>query len=186
MRRIHTCFNLVAACVISLSLTSCATYAQHGGSAAKKSTPARSVNYASRLPSHMNTGGQRMVLVDPNVHVWGAYDASGDLIKAGLATAGNSYCPDIHRPCRTKAGTFRVQSLGGPGCKSSIYPLPHGGAPMPYCMFFNKNQALHGTPGSHVVEGNISHGCVRLHVEDAEWLRYNFVQVGTKVVVKPY
>jgi lipoprotein-anchoring transpeptidase ErfK/SrfK len=27
---------------------------------------------------------------------------------------------------------------------------------------------------------------VRMHVSDAEWLRYNFVNVGTKVIVKPY
>lgn len=187
MRRIHTCFNVVAACVISLSLTSCATYAQHSGSTTtKKSTPTKSVNYASRLPSTMNTGGQRMVLVDPKVHVWGAYDADGNLVKAGLATAGNSFCPDIGRSCKTKAGTFRIQSLGGPGCKSSLYPKPNGGAPMPYCMFFNKNQGLHGSARSNVIEGNVSHGCVRMRVEDAEWLRYNFAKIGTKVVVKPY
>jgi lipoprotein-anchoring transpeptidase ErfK/SrfK len=45
---------------------------------------------------------------------------------------------------------------------------------------------LHGVPDGEVVEGNISHGCVRMHVVDAEWLRYSFVNYGTKVVVKPY
>jgi lipoprotein-anchoring transpeptidase ErfK/SrfK len=64
--------------------------------------------------------------------------------------------------------------------------MPHGGAPMPYCMFFNRNQALHGSPDHEVVDGNISHGCVRMHVPEAEWLRYNFVHVGTKVIVRPY
>ncbi len=43
---------------------------------------------------------------------------------------------------------------------------------MPYCMFFNGNQGLHGSP--YVMEGNVSHGCVRLSVSDAEWLRFNF------------
>ncbi|HSW70413.1 MAG TPA: L,D-transpeptidase family protein, partial [Gammaproteobacteria bacterium] len=37
-----------------------------------------------------------------------------------------------------------------------------------------------------VVDGNASHGCVRLKVQDAEWLRFNFVSIGTKVVVLPY
>lgn len=185
MRRINAITSVVFCTLSALTLSSCAYKANssyHKQSPANAPTP----NYASRLPSSINTNGQKVVVVDPRVHVFGAYDASGNLVKAGLATAGNSYCPDIKRPCRTKSGSFRVQSLGGPGCKSSIYPLPHGGAPMPYCMFFNKNQALHGSPPGHVIEGNISHGCVRLRVQDAEWLRYNFIQVGTKVVVKPY
>lgn len=57
---------------------------------------------------------------------------------------------------------------------------------MPYCMFFHNGQALHGVPPHEVGEGNYSHGCVRMHVADAEWIRYNFADVGTKVVVKSY
>lgn len=140
-------------------------------------------NYANRLPKKINTS-EKVVVVDPRVHAWGAYSSNGDLIKAGLATAGSSWCKDIKRPCRTKSGSFRVQSLGNSHCKSTIYPLPRGGAPMPYCMFFNKNQGLHGS--YNVVEGNVSHGCVRLRVGDAEWLRFQFVNRGTKVIVRPY
>jgi lipoprotein-anchoring transpeptidase ErfK/SrfK len=53
-------------------------------------------------------------------------------------------------------------------------------------MFFNKDQALHGVPDSEVADANLSHGCVRMHVADAEWLRYNFVNIGTPVIVKSY
>lgn len=143
------------------------------------------VDYASRLPQHINTN-EKTILVDPNMHAWGAYESDGNLIRAGIATAGSDWCHDLGRRCHTKAGTFRVFSLGQPNCKSSLFPIPKGGAPMPYCMFFNKNQAMHGSPGGEVIEGNISHGCVRMRVTDAEWLRYNFVNVGTKVIVKPY
>jgi lipoprotein-anchoring transpeptidase ErfK/SrfK len=136
----------------------------------------------SRLPSTIASSG-KVVVVDPRVHAWGAYN-NGTLVKAGLATAGSSWCPDIGRPCKTKAGTFRINSLGSADCKSSLYPLPDGGAPMPYCMFFNGSQGLHGS--NQVVEGNISHGCVRMNTSDAEWLRFNFANVGTKVVVHPY
>jgi lipoprotein-anchoring transpeptidase ErfK/SrfK len=145
-----------------------------------------SANYASRIPGHIATNGQRVIVVDPRVHVWGAYDANGDLLKSGLASAGSGWCSDLRRPCRTKVGTFHIQSLGNASCKSSIFPMPHGGAPMPYCMFFNGSQGLHGSPSSHVVEGNVSHGCVRVNVADAEWIRFNFANIGTKVVVKPY
>ncbi|OGT46889.1 MAG: hypothetical protein A3E83_09025 [Gammaproteobacteria bacterium RIFCSPHIGHO2_12_FULL_41_20] len=147
---------------------------------------AKQPDYAARLPQHRDTGGERMVLIDPDLHVWGAYDANGNLVRAGLVTAGADWCPDVGRRCHTKAGTFRVFSLGSYHCKSSIYPLPRGGAPMPYCMFFNRNQGMHGSPENALAEANLSHGCVRMHVYDAEWLRFNFVHVGTKVVVKSY
>ena len=55
---------------------------------------------------------------------------------------------------------------------------------MPYCMYFHGNQALHGS--HETADANISHGCVRLHVGDAEWIRFNFANVGTKVIIKPY
>jgi hypothetical protein len=186
MRRIPSRLMFSAICTLTLTLTSCATYhsrdtAYTSAQRAEASYPA---NYADRLPATINTHGERVVMIDPNVHAWGAYGHDGQLIKAGLATAGGEYCPDINRGCKTSSGTFRIQSLGASTCKSTRYPLPRGGAPMPYCMFFNKNQGLHGS--QYVMEGNQSHGCVRLSVQDAEWVRFNFATIGTKVIVKPY
>lgn len=170
--------------LFSLTLTACATNYHNPNS--QYSSSYFSNDYASRIPSHINTNGQRVVVVDPKVHTWGAYDSDGSLVKAGIATAGGNWCPDIGRPCRTNTGTFRVNSLGDGQCISRIYPKPHGGGLMPYCMYFSGGQALHGSPDSTVVEDNISHGCVRMRIQDAEWMRYNFVSIGTKVVVKPY
>ncbi|VVC77127.1 hypothetical protein AQUSIP_24540 [Aquicella siphonis] len=144
------------------------------------------------LPSQIAPLGEKVIIIDPNIHAFGAYNANGVLVRSGMVTAGGYWCKDIKRRCLTKAGSFRIYSLGGPGCKSHKYPLPHGGAPMPYCMFFNGSQGLHGS--YQVVYGNISHGCVRLHVADAKWLRYHFVQGpsasngyrGTRVIVRPY
>lgn len=148
-------------------------------------------SYAS-LPSSIPAQGQKEIIVDPRIHMWGAYDEDGRLVKSGIATAGSAYCRDLHRSCRTKIGTFRIDSLGESGCISHKFPLPRGGAPMPYCMYFNGGQALHGS--NEVVRGNISHGCVRLHVKDAKWIRYNFAEepnsnnegLGTVVIIKPY
>jgi lipoprotein-anchoring transpeptidase ErfK/SrfK len=172
-------------CLMSFLLSSCATttYKQSETFANRNVNPKPPVNYASRIPSSISTG-EKVVVIDPRVHVWGAYNSSGDLVRAGLATAGGGWCADIGRSCRTKPGSFRVASLGSPACKSTKYPVPRGGAPMPYCMFFNGGQGMHGS--YQVVEGNVSHGCVRMQVSDAEWLRYNFVNVGTKVIVRPY
>lgn len=150
------------------------------------------VNFSDRMPHQIDPPGEKVIIVNPNVHAWAAYDANGSFVRGGVATSGSNYCPDIHRRCHTKSGSFRIYSLGGPGCKSSKYPIPRGGAPMPYCMFFNGSQGLHGS--YEVADANLSHGCVRLHVEDARWLRYDFVDGpnssnnyrGTKVIVRPY
>lgn len=127
---------------------------------------------------------ERVIIIDPRKHKWSAYAANGKLIRSGMATAGSSWCPDIGKPCRTKIGVFRVYSLGSSGCYSKKFPVGRGGAPMPYCMFFNGGQAIHGS--YNVVPANVSHGCIRVHVSDARWLRFNFINVGTKVVVRPY
>lgn len=191
MRKLHgTCARIVTCSAAALLLTACAT---------TPTTPANytgfdaaytdKTDYKSRLPSHMDTDGKKMVYVDPNTHAWGAYDAQGNLIKAGIATAGARVCPPDspdEADCRTGRGTYRITSLGDGDCYSKKYPKPTGGGLMPYCMFFNNGQALHGSPDNIVVNDNLSHGCVRMRIPDAEWMRYNFAQVGTKVVVAPY
>lgn len=146
--------------------------------------PKKPVDYSLRMPQSIPARGEQVIVVDPRVNAWGAYSADGHLLRGGLATAGADWCPDIQRGCRTTPGSFRIASLGSFNCKSSKYPLPRGGAPMPYCMFFNGNQGLHGS--YNVVDGNASHGCVRLTVSDAEWVRFNFARVGTKVIVRSY
>ncbi len=189
--------SIIVLGVMALSLSSCSSNSYHNESydyssnyASPNAPPSGNVanfqSYESRLPQSINTKGRKVILVDPNVHAWGAYDSNGNLVRAGLATAGGNWCSDIGRSCRTGAGSFTIKSLGGPECISHLYPRPHGGAPMPYCMFFNGGQGLHGSHPVSVVEANVSHGCVRMQIPDAEWVRYNFATVGTKVIVRPY
>jgi hypothetical protein len=139
---------------------------------------------AFSLPSQIDPPGEKMVLVSPVEHAWGAYDANGTLIRSGLASAGADWCQDMGSQCHTVTGRYRVRSLGGPGCVSPSFPMPNGGAPMPYCMYFTPYQALHGS--YELAHANISHGCVRMRVADAKWLRYHFVTIGTLVVIEPY
>lgn len=136
------------------------------------------------LPQQISPPGERVIVVDPREHRWGAYLPDGQLVRSGMASAGANYCKDMHQPCHTEVGEFRIRSLGSGSCKSPSFPIPKGGSPMPFCMYFNAAQALHGS--YHVVDGNISHGCVRLHVADAKWLRFNFATIGTLVVIQPY
>lgn len=132
----------------------------------------------------ISSQGKRLIIVDPTQLAFGAYDETGKLVYWGPASAGQHYCPDTHQHCKTPTGSFNVFKKGGMHCVSSKYPLGEGGAPMPYCMFFNAGVALHGSP---IVPGfNASHGCVRTFPEDAWWLSTNFALNETRVLVRPY
>lgn len=136
----------------------------------------------SPFPLHIPPSSQNVIRVDQNKLAWGAYTASGNLVRWGPASGGQAYCPDIKRGCKTVTGSFTVYSSKGAGCKSSVYPKPNGGAPMPYCMHFFGGYALHGS--ASVPGRNASHGCVRLFTEDARWLNQEFVRPGyTRVIV---
>lgn len=147
----------------------------------------------SPFPQQIEPPQEKLIVFDPKLYAWAAYDQDGTQVRWGPATGGQNWCSDIDEACHTKAGHFRIYSMGDSSCVSSKFPIPDGGAPMPYCMYFNGGQALHGSPGG-VVRGNVSHGCVRMFVRDAEWLRYEFVDPpdeyndyrGTEVIVLPY
>ena len=168
----------------ALALSSCSSttsYYPTGGESYAAGPPP---DFAARMGSTIGIQ-EKVIVVDPSVHAWAAYE-NGTLVKAGQASSGADFCPDIGRACRTTVGSFRIQSLGSPDCVSRKFPIGRGGSPMPYCMYFTHGIALHGVPENEVGEGNFSHGCVRMHVSDAEWVRYEFANVGTKVIVKSY
>ena len=121
---------------------------------------------------------------NPRTLTWQAINDNGRVIRSGRGSGGRGYCPDIGRSCRTPSGVYSIMSKGGPECRSTRYPLGRGGAPMPYCMFFSRYYAVHGS--YEVPNYNASHGCVRVTPNDAAWLSRSFMRVGTKVVIKPY
>lgn len=129
------------------------------------------------------TGTGKSFVFDPKSLRWFAY-YNGNVVNSGRASGGRYYCSDIHRPCKTPAGTFRIGHKGGPDCKSSKYPVGKGNAPMPWCMFFHHGFAIHGSWS--VPNYNASHGCIRVPPPDARWLNMNFLSPGTKVVVRSY
>jgi hypothetical protein len=130
--------------------------------------------------------GEKMIIWDPSLLAYGAYDQNGTLVRWGPGVGGKDKCSDIGRSCLTRPGEFHIIRKEGLNFRSGRYPLGCSGskcAPMPYSMFFEDNYALHSgnLPGA-----NASHGCVRLFYSDAAWLNQNFVEIGTKVIIKPY
>src|SRR5688500_2575149 len=66
--------------------------------------------FATMLPQNVDTK-EKIIVVDPKVHAWGAYDNNGQLVRAGMATAGADACQDEGgKPCRTHTGSFRIFS----------------------------------------------------------------------------
>lgn len=145
-------------------------------------------NDLSPFGKNISPKGEPVLIYDPTLFAWGAFDANGQLIRWGAGAGGSDWCRDLGRSCHTSVGTHRIYTSRGANCISTKFPLPNGGAPMPYCMFFSKGQAFHGGP-NEVPGVNASHGCVRIFVDDAQWLHDNFVQVGSRgtlVIIRPY
>lgn len=139
----------------------------------------------SPFPRTIEDPKEKVIIVDQEKLAWGAYEADGSLVKWGPVSSGKDFCPDIGRRCRTLTGVFRIFDKQDKRCRSRQFS-----ARMPYCMFFYKGFALHGSkdiPGKRA-----SHGCVRMFIQDAKWLNHNFVSVsrekndytGTKVIIK--
>ncbi|MBA2650424.1 MAG: L,D-transpeptidase [Legionella sp.] len=143
------------------------------------------------FPLKLEGETEKQIIIDQEKLAWVAYDAQGNLVKWGPISSGRNKCSDSNHACLTLTGIFRVFSKENSHCKSAIFPIGKGGANMPYCMYFHKGFALHGSddmPGERA-----SHGCVRIFVQDAKWLNENFVELssernnfmGTKVTVRP-
>jgi len=143
------------------------------------------------FPIKLEGEHQKQIIIDQDKLAWAAYDAEGNLIKWGPISSGRDRCPDANRSCRTLTGIFRVFSKENEKCTSDVFPIGKGGAKMPYCMFFHKGFALHGSEDIPGVRA--SHGCVRMFIEDAKWLNEHFVELssernnflGTTVIVRP-
>lgn len=141
------------------------------------------------FPSKIKSPNEKLLIVDQNLLAVAAYDPNGRLVFWGPISPGKDYCPDVGRACRTTTGIYYVFNKQGEECQSNVFPVGRGGSDMPFCMFFYKGYALHGS--KEVYGHRASHGCIRMFTRDAEWLNKNFVGVahhggskGTKIVVQ--
>lgn len=140
----------------------------------------------SPYPLQIDPPGEKLIIWDPALLAYGAYDPEGNLVRWGPGAGGKDYCQDVERGCRTVTGEFRIIKIGGPYYRSGKYPVDCVGkecALMPYAMFFKSGYAFHA---GRVPGANASHGCVRVFYADAEWLNKEFVEMKTKVIIRPY
>lgn len=150
-----------------------------------------SIYDVSPFPRYIEKPGEKTIYVSQKDLAWGAYDENGELIWWGPLSSGSANCSEALGGCSTPTGSFRVIRKQDIDCISTAFPIRadgnNGGAVMPFCMHFFRGFALHG---SYSVPGyRDSHGCVRMFIEDAQWLNEEFVDVpgpgmkGTRVVI---
>ncbi len=144
------------------------------------------------FPRYIQPTGEKMIYVNQQQLAWGAYDASGELVWWVPLSSGSAQCSQALGGCKTPTGIFRVIRKQDIDCISTAFPIRsegnNGGAIMPFCMHFYRGFALHG---SEVIPGyRDSHGCVRMFIEDAQWLNEEFVELpgeggvkGTRVII---
>jgi lipoprotein-anchoring transpeptidase ErfK/SrfK len=82
--------------------------------------------------------------------------------------------PGYHTP----TGSFGVQSMHRHH-RSTIY----SGAPMPHAIFFHGGYAIHGTYETRNLGRRASHGCVRLHPENARELFELVEEDGGRIII---
>jgi lipoprotein-anchoring transpeptidase ErfK/SrfK len=109
--------------------------------------PGVSTAMAARLNVMIDLSSQSM-LVEADAHVLHSWTVS---------TARRGY--------RTPAGTFRPRRL-----ERVWYSSIYDNAPMPYSVFFHRGYAIHGTTEISKLGRPASHGCVRLHPDNARVL----------------
>lgn len=155
-----------------------------------------SIYDVSPFPRYIDAVGEKIIYVSQKDLAWGAYDEQGELLWWGPLSSGTGKCSAALGGCKTPTGAFRINQKQDIDCISKEFPIrpdgDNGGAEMPFCMHFYRGYALHG---SYSVPGyRDSHGCVRMFIEDAQWLNEQFVTIpeesngmkGTRVVVEEY
>lgn len=136
------------------------------------------------MPKVVKSTGEKTFIFSPKARQWAAYNSNGTLAGYGRANGGGDYCEELGEPCHSPHGQFRIYKKGDASCISHTFPMPNGGAQMPFCMFFSNGNAIHGSSQLSMMNG--SHGCVRVTTPSAAWLSENFISMGTKVLILSY
>ena len=125
---------------------------------------------AGATPSAIINNG-REIVVDLSNSTAYAFE-NGTLVYQSVGSMGLPATPTVQGQFSVYS-KIRSQTMSGPG-----YYLPN----VEWVMYFYQGYALHGAYW-HTNFGNpMSHGCVNLTNEAAEWF-YNFASVGTPVTV---
>lgn len=120
--------------------------------------------------AHWSVG--REIVVDLSTQMTYAYE-NGELKFSALISSGLPATPTVQGEYAIWHKT-PAQTMSGPG-----YSLPN----VQWVMYFYQGYGFHGTYWHNNFGNPMSHGCVNMTNEDAQWL-YNFGSLGTNVWVQ--
>ena len=121
--------------------------------------------------SNLKASNQRWIEIDLSSQRLIAWEG-GRSVYAIIVSTGKTSTP-------TRIGTFAVQT------KHRVARMRGAGydiGDVPYTMYYSGNYAIHGAYWHHRFGTPVSHGCVNVAVNHAQWL-FNWASVGTPVVV---
>ena len=125
--------------------------------------------------------GEKEVVVSLGAQYLWAYEGEHAILATFVST-GTAETPEVATP----VGQFRVLvKLPMETMTGSVNGEPYRVEDVPYVMYFtDEGHALHGTYWHNNFGAPMSHGCVNLPVDVAEWM-FRWAPEGTAVTVIP-
>lgn len=108
--------------------------------------------------------GAKWILVDLAQQTLTAYEGE-TAVYATLISSGKDY-----KESQTHAGLYEVEHKMATSDMHGESDEPYDVDRVPYALYFNKNEALHGTYWHDRFGTRASHGCINLAFADARWL----------------
>ncbi|MBI5671157.1 MAG: L,D-transpeptidase family protein [Chloroflexi bacterium] len=125
---------------------------------------------AEEAPAPPTTVGKAIVVSTDSQRIY-AYE-NGRLIRSHITSTGLPATPTVK-------GDYNIYvKYLADDMQGADYFLPQ----VPYTMYFYKGYGIHGTYWHNSFGRPMSHGCVNLPVDEAEWF-FNWAEVGTPVRV---
>ena len=122
------------------------------------------------LPEPVTSYGERWIDVNLSTQTVTAY-AGQTAVYQAIASTGLPGTPTV-------VGNFTIYAKYYSTTMSGAdYSYPD----VPYVMFFHRGYSLHGTYWHNNFGTPMSHGCVNLPTQDAEWF-FNWASIGTPVI----
>jgi len=125
---------------------------------------------AADAPPAPLSSGKAIVVSTENQRIY-AYE-NGQLIRSHLVSTGLPATPTVHGDFNIYV-KYLADDMSGPD-----YFLPQ----VPYTMYFYQGYGIHGTYWHNAFGRPMSHGCVNLPTDEAQWF-FNWAEVGTLVRV---
>jgi lipoprotein-anchoring transpeptidase ErfK/SrfK len=122
------------------------------------------------VPAAPRASGKSIVVSTTDQRIY-AYE-NGVLVRSHLTSTGLPATPTVLGDYSIYV-KYQATDMSGPG-----YYLPQ----VPYTMYFYRGYGIHGTYWHNSFGRPMSHGCVNLPTEEAQWF-FNWAEVGTPVRV---